>query len=265
VRAEVLKQLRTGPARWITLGSLAAGTVVVGIIGGVQGFEVTAVWSLLGWPGGLTLWATLWSLLCFFAPASIAAWGTGVEQSHDTWKTLLVRRGARWPFLVAKLVVALGWLLVLLAGSAVLWLGLAVLLGRVLGPFPALQFDPEPLAQVSAEVLHAVVLLPLIQLVVLRSRSGGTLWGTLAGICFPMAARMLGGSWERFNQFTPLANAKALTLRLADTPLALEAANTLVGTWPPLASALVLVMWFVVPLALTLTFFERKDVLTEAG
>jgi ABC-type transport system involved in multi-copper enzyme maturation permease subunit len=266
--AELLKQARLTPARWLVASVWAVSAMILIMQGVIQSTGQMALRDVLGWAGGLNAWTSFWGAVCVFVPPAIAAWGSGFEQSQDTWKTVLVRHGQRWPFVISKLVVAIGWVIVLGLGSAVIWLILAVVLGAVLGsaaPFVAPGSFTPPVRMLSATV-QVVLLFPLIQFVALRSRGNGTLAATIVGITFPLACRMVAGTSRTFDRLTPVTANDALLHQLRNTTDDQAWLKAAVGDgWPLAGSVLVLLGWFVVPLALSLWSFERKDIVSEVA
>jgi ABC-type transport system involved in multi-copper enzyme maturation permease subunit len=224
--------------------------------------------DLFGASGGFHAWRFYFVAFSFFAPALVTAWGVGFEQSQDTWKTVLVRHGTRWPFVVSKLAVAIGWVFAMAAGSLGLWVAIATVMGQVFGTRPP--FEPagslSPLAEVAVEALGALALMPFAQAVALRSRGNGTAVGAIATLGFIIGARMISGTWRTFDRLVPIAAPEALFRHLrgsGDDQHWLE--TTLGAGWSATASGLVLIAWLVLPLVYSLVTFERKDVVSELG
>lgn len=262
--AELRKQRGLAFARSALILVLLGGVAVILAIAGLDASGVLQTRQLLGWPSVIELWVSLSHGVVFFLVPSLAAWGVGLEQTHDTWKMVLTRRSPRRVVLFAKIAMTLSWLAVYLALSFVAWVGLGSLLGLLLPLQQTVQLRHELLG-LAQSLIHSVALVPGVTFVALRARSNGTLLGTLVGILGPMAIQLteLWG-WVNFNRLMPLFTAEALVLRLSDTAEATVRADALVGpSWGVAQCGLVLITWVLAPLAAAIWHFERKDILTE--
>lgn len=266
--AEWRKQRGLVFARSIFAVVLLGGAMVILVMAGLDAAHVIATRQSFGWLPGIQLWTGLISGFLSFVPLTFIAWGTGLEQSHDTWKMVLTRHSPRRGVLLAKLAVGLGWLGLLLVSTFVLWTSLATALGWALPmeqPGDPLELSPH-LYTVLGSVLRVICLAPAIMLVTLLARSNGTLMGSLTGVLGPMAVSMTA-LWQEpaLNRLTPVFTAEALVLRLSDTAGSGEIADRIVGaSFGPVSCALVLLAWIVLPLAGALWHFERRDVLSES-
>jgi ABC-type transport system involved in multi-copper enzyme maturation permease subunit len=268
LQAEVLKQLRLPLARTLTVGVWAVGAMIAVIQGLTHATKQLDLRDLFGATGGFHAWSFYWAAVTFFAPGLVAAWGVGFEQSQDTWKTVLVRHGTRWPFVVAKLKVAVGWVLAMGLGSGALWVAIAALMGQVFGTRPP--FEPAGALSSTAEVLvqslAAITLMPFAQAIALRSRGNGTAVGAIAALGVSMACRMLSGTWRALDRLSPVTAPEAVVRFARGSVEDRQWLDALLGAdWSAWASALVIVAWVVVPLTFSLVTFERKDVVSELG
>ncbi len=268
LQAEALKQLRLPLARTLTVGVWAVGAMIAVIQGLTHATKEMDLRDLFGASGGFHAWRFYSAAFGFFAPALVAAWGVGFEQSQDTWKTVLVRHGTRWPFVIAKLLVAVGWVLAMAVGSALIWVAIATVLGQVFGTKPP--FEPAgsltPLGDLAAQALGVLALMPFAQAVALRSRGNGTAVGATATLGLALGARMIAGTSRTFDRLAPIAAPEALVRHLRGSGEDLHWLETTLGAdWSATASALVLVAWLVLPLLFSLVTFERKDVVSELG
>jgi ABC-type transport system involved in multi-copper enzyme maturation permease subunit len=266
--AEWLKQVKLNTARSLVVVVWCLSAVIIS----VQIFaHATGHMPLLdnfGIAGGLHGWSYFWVGVCSFVPPVFAAWGSGLEQSFDTWKTVLVRHPRRWPFVVAKLGTAFVWTLLLSAGSLLIWLTFARIAEAFFGAAAPFEgpggFSAALRATLSAA--QALLLFPFIQFVALRSRSNATLYATVAGIGFPLACRTLAGQWKWFDRISPLSVTEALFRALRAAPFdAVWLTKTVGEDWPRAALVIVLIFWFVLPLVASLVSFEHKDIVSEVS
>ncbi|MDP2274450.1 MAG: hypothetical protein Q8N23_20375 [Archangium sp.] len=265
--AEWRKQRGLVFARSMLAVVVLGGAMVIFVMAGLDAGDVISTRQSFGWLPGVQLWAGLLSGILAFVPLTFVAWGTGLEQSHDTWKMVLTRHSPRRDVLFAKLLVAGLWLVLLLASTFVVWSGLATALGWVLPvpPDPTIELSPH-LYQVLGSVLRVISLAPSIMLLTLLARSNGTLVGSLTGVLAPLAVN-LTALWQEpsLNRLTPVFTSDALVLRLSEAPGAAEAADRLVGaSFGSLACVMVLLAWLVLPLVGAFWHFERRDVLSES-
>ncbi len=266
--AEWRKQRGLVFARSMLAVVLLGGAMVILVMAGLDAGDVIATRQSFGWLPGVQLWSGMMSGLLAFLPLTFTAWGTGLEQSHDTWKMVLTRHSPRRNVLFAKLAVGWLWLALLLLSTFGAWSGLATVLGSLLPMETAVApIDLSPhLYRVFGSVLRVISLAPAIMLLTLLARSNGTLVGSLAGVLGPLAVNMTA-LWQEpaLNRLTPVFTSDALVLRLSEAPGAAEAADQLVGaSFGSWACALVLLAWWVFPIAGAIWHFERRDVLSES-
>jgi ABC-type transport system involved in multi-copper enzyme maturation permease subunit len=169
---------------------------------------------------------------------------------------------------VAKLKVAVGWVLAMGLGSGALWVAIAALMGQVFGTRPP--FEPAGALSSTAEVLvqslAAITLMPFAQAIALRSRGNGTAVGAIAALGVSMACRMLSGTWRALDRLSPVTAPEAVVRFARGSVEDRQWLDALLGAdWSAWASALVIVAWVVVPLTFSLVTFERKDVVSELG
>ncbi len=261
--AEVLKQGKLPTARLLVAGVWGVGVTIVLVMGLAHASGQMSLQSLFGLNGGLAAWNAYWSVVCAFVPPALAAWGSGFEQAFDTWKTVLVRHGRRWPFVIAKRLVAFGWVALLGLGSVTLWLLMACLLGVIFGSVSNVDSAgvPGPAAQGLATTVKTACFIPLVQWVALRSRGNGTLSGTLVGIAVPLSCRVIAGAWPAFDRLTPDLAVDAIVHQLRhDAAAALWLNRTGFELLPAAVPNLILLAWVLIPLGASLWFFERKDI-----
>jgi ABC-type transport system involved in multi-copper enzyme maturation permease subunit len=266
--AEWLKQVKLTTARSLLAVVWGLSAVIISVQIFAHGTHQLVLLDSFGFAGGLQGWSYFWAGVCAFVPPVIVAWGSGFEQSSDTWKTILVRHPRRWPFVVAKLLIAFAWIFGLAAGSLAIWLAGALLAEAIYGaqaPFVSPGGFSGPLRALFSAA-QAVLLFPLIQFIALRSRSHATLYGTVVGIAFPLACRTVAGHWKTFDRLNPLGATEALFHALRGTPAdAVWLSETLGEQWPLGAIGAVFGLWFLLPLAASLWTFGRKDILSEVS
>ncbi len=271
LRAELRKQWSLSFGRSLVLLLIGTGAAIVIAMAGLDVSGVVRTRFFLGWPATISFWANFVGGLLAFVPAALAAWGIGLEQSHDTWKMVLTRRSPRRAVLLTKALTTLIWVGGFMFVTFVLWVGLGSLADALM---PA---DKDPILvpldirgdafQLLASTLKAIAVVPLTMLVALVARSNATLTGTLVGIIGPFAIHLTElWQWVALNRLTPMSNAAVIVAHLSNNEKMLKDTAELVGPeWGAAPSAFVLSMWVLVPLAVAIWHFERKDIISEVA
>jgi ABC-2 type transport system permease protein len=191
---ELLK-LRRSKVTWLSLVALALGPLGGGLfMWMVREPERAAELGLLGakadvmdldasWAGYLTMSTQMVGIVGGLVLAVIAAYVFGREHTEDTAKNMLALPVPRWWFVLAKLVVVLGWWTALVAFLLLESLGVGVALG-----LPG--FAPGVLAAGALDVFVAAgvsfLLAPVIAWIAVLGR------GYLPPLAFAMVMLVLG-------------------------------------------------------------------------
>ncbi len=223
----------------------------------------------LRWPMSAVNAAQSAVVVTTLLPPLLMAWLFGLEQSNDTWKVLLVRAPRRAPFLLAKLVVAAVIFLAHLTVALLLWVVVYEVVGLVFhtrqlvlepGSLAAFDFDVErrgSFAMLLAGVLGAFPAFAVALLAAVLVPKNATVVGTVAPLTLSLGVGILDVGDTAF--FWTRAG-HVLAARLLEVPLV----GTDVGV-SAVDAVVVLVGWVVVPVAVALFIFVRRDVESGAG
>ncbi len=270
-RAEWLKTRR----RPANLGILA---VTVGLV-----VIITLIWAFYALSQGRTSMDTIAALQTFAFPNALMfalvvignlGWILGIvfmansigsEYGRDTWKMILPRQGSRIAFVVVKLLIALAFMLLLialtlLAGQIAGWLGV-LLLGGSFSPIVSVSF--ATLLQSLVPILMDIALFACVALlaaVVTRSSVGGIVLSFVAYTVFNLAR--ISTIASRIVPVTHMDNLKANWLGLAaeEQAMAQAQATEQFGMGISATTSLIVVLGYVIGcIALALFIFRKRD------
>ena len=262
VRADLFK-LRKRAMGWVMLAIVAAFAILQ-----MLSFALISPGSVnYAFPGGLLAGLAPVSIVGTFVLIVLGAMLIGSEYGYDTWKNLLIRRAGRAPFILSK------WLSMVAAICA----GLIVLLllGQLLGLLvdEALHLAGPALSLSAGSVVIIILMQALVPLVagtvglmgavIGRSSVAGIVIGlawfsidSVLGGLFPVASLSSSAAFIQA-KLTGMVMASNGSITPAHLPADMQGPLGLI----PVA---VVVFYLVVPLAVAITVFRKRDMLGAA-
>ncbi|HEY1100480.1 MAG TPA: ABC transporter permease [Myxococcota bacterium] len=247
VRAELIK---------LRHASLVRGLFAIGIF---AVFTIVFVFSFaesrasLRWPANVVTLSGALVAVATFVPVVLGAFIAGSEQAQDTWKTILVRRPTRAPFIVAKFVSGI----VVCAVAIAIGFGVALVAFEIVGRIVEAPINPDSLARAAVPGIATAVMMLFVGYtlafsVALVSTSSAMSVGIIAGLVTLGISAQLAQLEAWFSPFM-FAHAKLGACLLGDVS---EGCGR---------DVVVVVAWVIVPLLVSTIVFSRRDQLSGIG
>ncbi len=258
VRAEVTKARSAPFVRGLLFLSAVLPLVLMLILAQAMSTDQD---RLLRWPLSALSVEGFFPLVSVVVPATLLAWLVGIEQTGDTWKLILVRRPTRVGFLIAKLIVAGAVSACFFLFTIAFWLAGHELVGLLIGQEPTPAADrviDRVIVGVVGACLTSAIITGLSLLGAVLVPKNGVVVGAMSGCLSVMVANIVDtkdGPLITFVRPVDWAAARLLGFELPEPLQDLD----------PTRCALVLLVWLVVPPALALVVFARRDVESGAG
>jgi hypothetical protein len=262
-RAELLKCARSPFLRGLFVIAMCGVTLVVAL------YEVDQNHGRdLRYPLSLGLSSGSLAFLGRMVPPVFFAWLFGHEASADTWKTILVRRPHRLPFLTAK--AAAGAAIVVVAAVVTLLVQLAVFeaTGLLAGSARLLDQAASVKAIVVNDLAYVVVATAVACAVAaaasLVARNNGTIIGFVTAYVLQVVAPAL------FPDTTDPVAALMFTHRATHlgsvwSGVPLHGDDVAFAAWTIAGDVVVVGGWCVLPLAVAAVVFGRRDLVSGVG
>jgi ABC-type transport system involved in multi-copper enzyme maturation permease subunit len=263
VVAELVKCARAPFVRGLFAVAWFAVTIVLAL------YDVNQAQSkALLYPVSLNLASSSLVFLGHLVPPIFFAWLFGHEASADTWKTILVRRPRRLPFLTAKVVVGAVVVLAAAVVGALLQIGVFELTGLATGAprfvDETARWTADAIDNVVQAVVATAVACSFAGAAAMIARSNGTIIGFVAAYVLQMVGGFLfpdPSAPEAALMFTH----RATHLASACSGVALAEFDAPLARLSVVGDVVVVGAWCVLPLALAAVIFSRRDLVSSVG
>ena len=262
VRADLFK-LRKRAMGWVMLGIVAAFTILE-----MLSFALLSPGTVNdAFPGGLLEGFAPVPIVGTFVMIVLGAMLVGTEYGYDTWKNLLIRRAGRAPFILSK------WLTLLAAAGAgvIVLLLLGQLLGLILDA--ALHLSGPAVSLPVGDVLVVILMQALVPVV---AGTVAMMWAVIGRSS--VAGIVIGIAWFSIDSvlvgLVPLASLSnaALFIQARLTGMAMASNGGIGSVHLPgallgplgLIPIAVVVFYLVVPIAVAVMVFRKRDMLGAA-
>lgn len=263
VVAELLKCARSPFVRGLFVVTIVGVTMIVAL------YELNQNEAKgLHYPVSLNLTTSGLAFLGRLVPPVFVAWLFGHEVSGDTWKTVLVRRPHRLPFLTAKLVAGAVVVVVAFAAGAALQLAVFEVAGTLAGaprfPDEVARWIADAKENLTDLVVAGAVTCAVSGAASLGARNNGTVFGFACAYVLQMFSAFLFtdvSQPEAAVMFTHRATHLGSVWAGTSLPPSLEA----LASYTVVGDLVVVAAWCAVPLAVASVVFCRRDLVSGVG
>lgn len=260
--AELIKCSRTPFVRSLFAVSIIGFTLIMAL------YDASQTEQSLRFPLSLGLAAESIGFIGNLVPPIFAAWIFGNETSADTWKTILVRRPHRLPYLSAKAAAVIAIVALVSAGAAFFQLAVFEVVGFLVGAPRALDKTSQMTAVAVEGILHfgsySAVACAFAGAAALIARSNGTIIGFVAAYVLQMFGGLL--SPDAHGVEAPLVYThRAVHLSSVWSGVPLPPDATALASFTVAGDLLVIGAWCALPLAIAAAVFCRRDLVSGVG